>query len=133
MEIKVTMRHPVKPFIKYAYIGFSRLTLIFSPIEMARRGQIWKALFYLIICPFLLIMTIFISIVYVKTGTGSGELAIICSPILYLICMMPLARSYNKQHMLWLLKKGYRFADTPELNERAAQYAGVDVERSTFH
>ena len=132
MAIQVIMRHRTIPVVEYSYIGFSWITLFFSPIVMARRGQWLRAIFYFIMCAFLLFMSLFISFVYVIVYTSNPLLALICGVFLYALCMVPLAWSYNKQHMQWLLEKGYRFDDEPELNEQAAYYANADLVRSSY-
>ena len=144
MAIQVTMRHPENPIVRYAFIGFSWTVLFFSFFVPFRRGDFIRGIGYFILTWLFLFLSSLIIVSLVLLGISSSSFPLLAQILipesnfyfiilwsgLYLLLMIPIAYIYNKVHMQWLLQKGYRFADTQELNERAIRYAEVDVERA---
>lgn len=96
---RVTMKNATTGQIKSGFFGFSWTYFFFGWWVPLLRGEL-----------------------------GVAALHFLFSIITFGIWQIIVSFMYNRQYTNRLIEAGYRFFDTPQINERAAEWVGVDLD-----
>jgi len=96
---RVTMKNTTTGQIKTGFFGFSWTYFFFGWWVPLLRGEL-----------------------------GVAALHFLFSIITFGIWQIIVSFMYNRQYTNRLIEAGYRFFDTPQINERAAEWVGVDLD-----
>lgn len=96
---RVTMKNPATGQIKTGFFGFSWTYFFFGWWVPLLRGEL-----------------------------GVAALHLLFSIVTLGIWQIIVSFMYNRQYTSRLIEAGYRFFDSPEINQKAAEYIGVDLD-----
>ena len=98
MAHAISMRNPSNGLIRNGFIGFSWTYLFFGFLVPLFRGELLIAVLHAL-----------------------------CTAITAGIWQFVFCFFYNKQYTTRMIEQGFKFADSPYLNEKAARAIGVDL------